>query len=54
MPNYSFKCIRCEKQEDKRRSIDDRNNPVVCSCGYKMVRQVECPAWRPDMTMKGR
>lgn len=39
MPTYEYVCIECDLSKDLVRSVDDRDNPVVCeSCGYLMNR----------------
>lgn len=44
MPIYSFKCTKCEKIEDKKLSVDERNNEFLCECGEPLERTLELPA----------
>jgi putative FmdB family regulatory protein len=39
MPLYNYKC-ECGKECEEFRSMDDRDNEVVCKCGKKMKRDV--------------
>lgn len=41
MPVYSFSCESCGKSEDVLRSVAQRNDATVCTCGNKMVRVPE-------------
>lgn len=33
MPTYEYKCLQCDKSINLKREIDDRDEPVKCSCG---------------------
>lgn len=37
MPTYTYRCIKCSKQEDIVHSINDVYNDI-CSCGGKMKK----------------
>lgn len=41
MPYYSYKCSNCEIVYTLRRSMNDRNNELFCSCGGACVRDFE-------------
>lgn len=44
MPNYTFKCTKCEKQFEKEMTFaeydeyKDGAKPVICECGEKAER----------------
>ncbi len=37
MPVYIYRC-NCGIKEDILRSVDERNNPLLCKCGLSMER----------------
>ena len=41
MPIYSFHCYKCGESEDVLRTVKQRNDATVCTCGNKMVRVPE-------------
>ncbi len=40
MPNYSFKCDRCDKGSVKKTSISQRDIPLPCDCGGNLKRLI--------------
>ena len=50
MPNYDFKCTKCEKIEEHLVSISDKDKPITCSCDEKaeMIRLIGTPLFVYD------
>lgn len=39
MPTYEYTCIECDTSVDITRSVEDRDEPVICEgCGYLRKR----------------
>jgi predicted nucleic acid-binding Zn ribbon protein len=43
MPVYPYKCPRCQLECEEVREVDQRNEPVLCSCGEFMERKMATP-----------
>lgn len=41
MPIYTYKCDNCGQEMGRRRSVEDRNVPEKCFCGYPASRYFE-------------
>lgn len=39
MPNYDYKCRRCDSEFEKNVPIEERN-AVVCDCGGETFRKI--------------
>ena len=35
---YSYQCLTCHEIKDEFRSVEDRNDPVICDCGAAMSK----------------
>ena len=49
MPNYSYTCLACDKDEDRIVKIDDRDNQTCSACGNRLNRtyKFEGHVWSP-------
>jgi putative FmdB family regulatory protein len=44
MPTYQYTCIECDISKDLARSVDERDDAVICEkCGYTMSRSFTTP-----------
>lgn len=49
MPNYSYTCLACDKDENRIVKIDDRDKQSCSTCGNKLNRtyKFEGSVWSP-------
>jgi putative FmdB family regulatory protein len=38
MPTYEYRCGKCESLTILSRSVDERDEPVTCVCGFSSTR----------------
>jgi putative FmdB family regulatory protein len=38
MPTYEYRCGKCESLTILSRSVDERDEPVTCTCGFSSTR----------------
>ena len=38
MPTYEYRCGKCESLTILSRSVDERDKPVTCVCGFSSTR----------------
>ena len=45
MPNYDYRCIKCDKIEERFVTIAKKDEPLICSCEEKgeLKRMIACP-----------
>lgn len=46
MPTYDYRCGDCGDYTSAVRSIDGRDDPLECSCGRMMRREVSAAAFK--------
>ena len=44
MPTYEYKCEKCEQIYSIQRSVDKRDDAVLCDCGWGATRIYSAPA----------
>lgn len=47
MPNYTYKCNKCNAAIVEFRTVADRHTSKKCSCGGKLVKVIESPMLAP-------
>ena len=59
MPNYVYKCPRCDKKLEEYHSVKDRHNQLCPDCNDKMDIMIQPttfhifePYWHPNLTSK--
>lgn len=40
MPVYTYVCKSCDATTELRRYVDERDDPVLCVCEYRMTRTI--------------
>ena len=50
MPNYDFKCLKCDKIEERLVPLSQKDEKVICSCEEKseMIRLIGSPLFIYD------
>jgi putative FmdB family regulatory protein len=51
MPNYNYRCLKCDKTEERFVSISQRDDSQTCSCeeSGEMKRMISNPSLSHDM-----
>lgn len=50
MPTYEYRCKACSEMTDSYRTVAERNNTPICSCGGETEKVISAPAMvMPDI-----
>lgn len=50
MPTYEYRCVKCSELSTAHRTVENRKNAPVCSCGGETEKIISAPSMvMPDI-----